>query len=63
MQCESQLLDIAAEQIARTGYAGLSVGDVAMQAGVSKPLVYAYFDTKDATGFGVWRLAGGIVRR
>ncbi|MCW4355192.1 TetR/AcrR family transcriptional regulator [Hoyosella sp. YIM 151337] len=44
---EAQLLDIAAEQIARAGYAGLSIGTVASQAGVSKPLVYAYFQTKD----------------
>lgn len=44
---ETQFLDIAADQIARTGYAGLSMKDVVAQAGVSKPLVYAYFDTKD----------------
>ena len=44
---EAQLLDIAAEDIGRLGYAGLSVGEVAAGAGVSKPLVYGYFGSKD----------------
>ncbi|MET9486517.1 TetR/AcrR family transcriptional regulator [Nocardia sp. NPDC006630] len=46
-QREAQILDVAAAEIARVGYAGLSLGVVATRAGVSKPLVYAYFDTKD----------------
>lgn len=44
---EQQILDVAAEEIGRVGYAGLSLADVAARAGVSKPLVYAYFDSKD----------------
>ncbi|MEV5647371.1 TetR/AcrR family transcriptional regulator [Nocardia sp. NPDC052254] len=44
---ESQILDIAAAEIGRVGYAGLSVGVVASGAGVSKPLVYGYFGSKD----------------
>ncbi|MEU6584815.1 TetR/AcrR family transcriptional regulator [Nocardia sp. NPDC046763] len=44
---ENQILDIAAERIAVVGYAGLNPGEVAAQAGVSKPLVYTYFGTKD----------------
>ncbi|WP_149359705.1 TetR/AcrR family transcriptional regulator [Lolliginicoccus suaedae] len=44
---ERQILDIAAEHIGRVGYAGLSLADIATEAGVSKPLVYGYFRTKD----------------
>ncbi|MDZ7912596.1 MAG: TetR/AcrR family transcriptional regulator [Rhodococcus sp. (in: high G+C Gram-positive bacteria)] len=46
-QREHQILDAAASEIARAGYAGLSPATVAATAGVSKPLVYAYFDSKD----------------
>jgi AcrR family transcriptional regulator len=44
---EAQILDITAEDIGRLGYAGLSVGEVAARVGVSKPLVYGYFGSKD----------------
>nr|WP_202501620.1 TetR/AcrR family transcriptional regulator [Streptomyces sp. SID5785] len=41
------MLDVAAAEIGRVGYAGLSLGAVAAAAGVSKPLVYGYFGSKD----------------
>ncbi|MFE3226643.1 TetR/AcrR family transcriptional regulator [Nocardia sp. NPDC059228] len=44
---EEQILDAAAAQIARVGYAGLSMAAVAKQAGVSKTLVHTCFDTRD----------------
>ena len=44
---EAQILDVAAVEIARVGYAGLSPATVAAAAGVSKPLVYGYFGSKD----------------
>lgn len=44
---EQQILDAAVAEIGRVGYAGLSLGDVAQRAGVSKPLVYTYFQSKD----------------
>ncbi len=46
-QREQQILDVAAEEIGRGGYAGLSLSGVAERAGISKPLVYNYFRTKD----------------
>ncbi|MEV4207997.1 TetR/AcrR family transcriptional regulator [Nocardia salmonicida] len=46
-QREDQIIAAAAEQIAHLGYAGLSLGVVAEHVGVSKPLVYSYFGTKD----------------
>ncbi|MDX6744030.1 TetR/AcrR family transcriptional regulator [Actinocorallia sp. A-T 12471] len=45
---EEQILEVASAEIARVGYAGLSPATVAAGAGVSKPLVYAYFGSKDA---------------
>ncbi|MEU0539712.1 TetR/AcrR family transcriptional regulator [Nocardia sp. NPDC005978] len=44
---EESILDAAAGEIGRVGYAGLFLGSVATAAGVSKPLIYAYFDSKD----------------
>ncbi|WP_336085597.1 TetR/AcrR family transcriptional regulator [Nocardia sp. SSK8] len=44
---EQQILDAAVAEIGRVGYAGLSLADVAARAGVSKPLVYTYFQSKD----------------
>ncbi|MFD4430030.1 TetR/AcrR family transcriptional regulator [Nocardia sp. NPDC058497] len=44
---EQQILDAAVAEIGRVGYAGLSPADVARRAGVSKPLVYTYFQSKD----------------
>ncbi|WP_278265671.1 TetR/AcrR family transcriptional regulator [Nocardia sp. AG03] len=44
---EQQILDVAVAEIGRVGYAGLSLAEVAARAGVSKPLVYTYFQSKD----------------
>ena len=44
---ERQILDIATERIGRYGYAGLSPARVAETAGVSKPMIYQYFGSKD----------------
>ncbi|GGC58076.1 TetR/AcrR family transcriptional regulator [Hoyosella rhizosphaerae] len=44
---ETQILDVAANHIAHVGYAGLSINDIATRAGISKPLIYSYFHTKD----------------
>ncbi|TCJ95490.1 TetR/AcrR family transcriptional regulator [Nocardia alba] len=44
---EQQILDAAVAELGRVGYAGLSLADVAQRAGVSKPLVYTYFQSKD----------------
>jgi AcrR family transcriptional regulator len=42
-----QILDCAVAEFAARGYAGASVADVAARAGISKPLVYQYFGSKD----------------
>lgn len=44
---ERQILDVAAAEIGRRGYAAISVLDVAQAAGISKPLIYGYFTSKE----------------
>ncbi|UDY23530.1 TetR/AcrR family transcriptional regulator [Nocardioides sp. Kera G14] len=44
---EDQILRAAAETFGLQGYAATSVADVAARAGISKPLVYAYFGSKE----------------
>ncbi|TLF97564.1 TetR/AcrR family transcriptional regulator [Nocardia cyriacigeorgica] len=58
---EAQILDVAAAEIGRVGYAGLSLGAVAAQAGVSKPLVYGYFGSKDGLYVACVRRAGAVL--
>ena len=45
---EQQLLDIAKELFARKGYQGTSIEDIARGAGVTRPIVYDHFDSKDS---------------
>jgi AcrR family transcriptional regulator len=44
---ETQILDIAAEQFGTHGFAATSVAAVADLAGISKPLIYNYFGSKE----------------
>lgn len=44
---EAQILDAAAVEFGTNGYASVLVADVATRAGVSKPLIYQYFSSKD----------------
>ena len=44
---ERQILAAAVEQFAAAGYRGASVAAIASAAGISKPLVYQYFGSKD----------------
>jgi AcrR family transcriptional regulator len=44
---ESQIVAVAVEEFAARGYAGASVADIAARAGISKPLIYQYFGSKD----------------
>ncbi|MET8430003.1 TetR/AcrR family transcriptional regulator [Nocardia sp. NPDC004860] len=58
---EAQILDVAAAEIARVGYAGLSPAVVAAGAGVSKPLVYGYFGSKDGLYVACVERAAGVL--
>ncbi|HET9052263.1 MAG TPA: helix-turn-helix domain-containing protein, partial [Candidatus Dormibacteraeota bacterium] len=44
----SRLLRLAGDLFARRGYAGVSMRDVAVAAGVTKPALYYHFRDKDA---------------
>lgn len=46
-QREAQIVDVACRVFGEGGYAATSVTDVATAAGISKPLIYNYFGSKD----------------
>jgi AcrR family transcriptional regulator len=45
---EEQILAVAVDEFAARGYVGASMNEIAQRAGISKPLVYQYFGSKDA---------------
>jgi AcrR family transcriptional regulator len=45
---EQQMLDAAVRVFSRRGFHAASMDEVAEEAGISKPMVYAYLGTKDA---------------
>jgi AcrR family transcriptional regulator len=44
---EAQIVDVACRVFGQSGFAGTSVADVAEAAGISKPLIYNYFGSKE----------------
>lgn len=44
---ELQILDVAGQVFGECGFAATSVADIAEQAGISKPLIYNYFGSKE----------------
>jgi AcrR family transcriptional regulator len=44
---ETQILDVASEHFGSHGFAGTSVAAIADRAGISKPLIYNYFGSKE----------------
>jgi AcrR family transcriptional regulator len=44
---ESQIVEVATRAFGTSGFASTSVADVAEQAGISKPLIYNYFGSKE----------------
>ena len=46
-QREQLILDIAGQVFARDGYHSASMDEIARAAGVSKPMLYAYFESKE----------------
>lgn len=47
MDRETQILEIASEQFGTHGFASTSVAMIAQVAGISKPLIYNYFGSKE----------------
>lgn len=44
---ERQIVDVAVQVFAKRGYHGASVDEIAELAGISKPMVYLYLDSKE----------------
>ena len=61
---ERQIHTVAVAEFARAGYAGASMLDVARRAGISKPLIYQYFGSKDGLYLACLHdVAGGLLER
>lgn len=58
---EQQILDSALLEFARVGYAAASVPAIARGAGITKPLVYSYFGSKEGLYAACVEVAGGVV--
>ena len=58
---ESQILDIAAEEFAAQGYAATNLAVIADKAGISKPLIYNYFTSKDGLFTACLDRAGAVL--
>src|SRR5579875_1359632 len=61
---EHQIVDEAIAEFAACGYAGASMVDIARRAGISKPLVYQYFGSKDGLYLAcLHTVTGGLLDR
>jgi AcrR family transcriptional regulator len=56
---EQLILDVAGGVFAREGYHSASMDEIADQAGVSKPMLYAYFNSKEGLYLAYIERAGG----
>jgi AcrR family transcriptional regulator len=55
---ERQMVDAATISFGRSGFHGTSMDQIAMDAGISKPMLYAYFDSKEGLYLACLRRAG-----
>jgi AcrR family transcriptional regulator len=61
---ESQIIAAGVAEFAAGGYAGASVAAIAARAGISKPLVYQYFGSKDGLYLACLHgVSGGLLGR
>jgi AcrR family transcriptional regulator len=44
---EQQMLEVAARLFSERGFNGVSMEEIAEEVGITKPMLYAYFDSKD----------------
>ncbi|MGH3994271.1 MAG: TetR/AcrR family transcriptional regulator, partial [Pseudonocardiaceae bacterium] len=59
---ERQMLEVAEELFAERGYQAASMDEIAERVGVSKPMLYAYFGSKDGLLLGCVRRARAELR-
>jgi AcrR family transcriptional regulator len=63
-QREQQIVAHAVDEFAANGYAGASMARIARRAGISKPLIYQYFGSKDGLFLTcLHEVAGGLLAR
>jgi AcrR family transcriptional regulator len=61
---EVQIVGVAVDEFAAHGYAGASMAVIARRAGISKPLVYQYFGSKDGLYLTcLHHVAGALLQR
>jgi AcrR family transcriptional regulator len=61
---EEQIVAIAIGEFAENGYAGASMVAIARRAGISKPLIYQYFGSKDGLYLAcLHSVSGGLLAR
>jgi len=61
---EEQIVAVATAEFAVNGYAGASMVAIAGQAGISKPLIYQYFGSKDGLYLAcLHNVSGGLLQR
>ena len=58
-----RLLDTAIGMFAQKGYAGTSVREIAEQAGVSKPVLYYYFNSKEGLFLAILEMAENLQKQ
>ncbi len=58
---EAQIVEAACRAFGEHGYAATSVADVAAAAGISKPLIYQYFGSKDGLYVVALRAAAAVL--
>lgn len=56
------MVEAASRLFARRGYHAASMEEIATEAGISKPMLYAYFDSKDGLFAACGRVAGERLR-
>jgi AcrR family transcriptional regulator len=59
---ERQMLDVAEEVFAERGYGAVSMEEIAERVGLSKPMLYEYFGSKEGLLLAVIRRARGELR-
>lgn len=61
---KDQIVAVAVDEFAASGYAGASVAVIASRAGISKPLIYQYFGSKDGLYLAcLHHVAGALLKR
>jgi len=60
VNARERLLETATELFAEKGYAGTSVREIVEKAGVSKPVLYYYFKSKEGLFYAILEWAAGV---